>query len=771
MGRAEIKTEGRAGEQGERPPAAAFFCLLAGICGVLFFFRSIEGIVYAKWVVYITAFLVSGGSWCVYCYRRRFFVPVFLGGLLLFGGVIFRLRGMLWFQGEQIFLRIVKEAVLEDVEVTEIMVLLAAALSLIFFFLEIYLKNHSILFFLTLGMMFLLPLGGIPMGLGTILCLLLFQWTFWVFRFSGGRGKKTLLTAGERTFITGKSIRGAGAVILVCFVLAVPIAERYEKVFYNVAYDVEGYVRRSMGKSTGEAYTLVTGGKVKGGNNYPAGVGHLELHASEKPAENLYLKGFGGGEYTGNGWEKANDDVLFPQLMGKLQWEHEKHLAKTMYNNMYYEMNSNMDREEKPTPITLSVRHYNSYYRNTYVPYYGKRVRSKGDYDGFRMEGYTYEFYQQKDMDIVWSRVAEEFEEKRDQYKELQELYMQETRELYTRVPKERLPRLTGLVEDTPLDSLDEITAYILHVLYSKTSYTLTPGRAPLNEDIAEYFLFDSGLGYCEHFATTATLLYRLYGIPARYAVGYLVKPSDFIQREDQTWEVRVTDEAAHAWVEIFLEDYGWTPVEVTPDGENAFSASYPGFDQEAFLQLSNRREWNLDIPEISYHTSDGAQIKNPGFFQKLMRKLLDEKYQKWIFAAGCFVVWNILLLPVFLDYRRLRRLKRMESMGCRKIYERFLVMLHSEKYVAEFDGSEEDFARKLSEELFPAGEEGAKKLLRDEILQMQKIVSKAAYSSHVPVEEEEEFVRKIYFKTAKEVCGRLKWYGKLWFLFGHGFC
>lgn len=52
----------------------------------------------------------------------------------------------------------------------------------------------------------------------------------------------------------------------------------------------------------------------------------------------------------------------------------------------------------------------------------------------------------------------------------------------------------------------------------------------------AEYFSFESGQGYCQHFAVAAVLLYRLYGIPARYAAGYAVQPSDFQRQEDGNW-------------------------------------------------------------------------------------------------------------------------------------------------------------------------------------------------------------------------------------------
>ena len=36
-------------------------------------------------------------------------------------------------------------------------------------------------------------------------------------------------------------------------------------------------------------------------------------------------------------------------------------------------------------------------------------------------------------------------------------------------------------------------------------------------------------------------------------------------QQEDGSWQAEVMDSQAHAWAEIFVEDMGWAPVEVTP--------------------------------------------------------------------------------------------------------------------------------------------------------------------------------------------------------------
>ncbi len=89
---------------------------------------------------------------------------------------------------------------------------------------------------------------------------------------------------------------------------------------------------------------------------------------------------------------------------------------------------------------------------------------------------------------------------------------------------------------------------------------------APDGEDFVTYFLTESRRGYCMHFASAATLLLRAMGIPARYVTGYVVDvPS--------SGHVNVPDSAAHAWVEVYIEGYGWEPVEVTP----AYAGSNPG--------------------------------------------------------------------------------------------------------------------------------------------------------------------------------------------------
>ncbi len=62
------------------------------------------------------------------------------------------------------------------------------------------------------------------------------------------------------------------------------------------------------------------------------------------------------------------------------------------------------------------------------------------------------------------------------------------------------------------------------------------------------------------YFAAAATYAFRAYGIPARYAEGYLVNP---VGSADNV--VTVTGRSSHAWAEVYFDGMGWLPIDVTP--------------------------------------------------------------------------------------------------------------------------------------------------------------------------------------------------------------
>lgn len=106
--------------------------------------------------------------------------------------------------------------------------------------------------------------------------------------------------------------------------------------------------------------------------------------------------------------------------------------------------------------------------------------------------------------------------------------------------------------------SPEQAAQAVAEYLEELAEYDLNAPAVPEGEDFTLYFLNESRRGYCMHFASAAALLLREMGIPARYVSGY-------VTRTVVPGRVDVADRSAHAWVEVYLDGYGWYPVEVTP--------------------------------------------------------------------------------------------------------------------------------------------------------------------------------------------------------------
>jgi transglutaminase-like putative cysteine protease len=119
----------------------------------------------------------------------------------------------------------------------------------------------------------------------------------------------------------------------------------------------------------------------------------------------------------------------------------------------------------------------------------------------------------------------------------------------------------------TDFDVVMALTRYLQHTY----RYSLDIPRVPSGRDPVDWFLFDIKTGYCEQFATAATLMLRSLGIPARLATGYAT--GDYNSLLNQSV---VREHDAHAWVEAWFPDHGWVPVDPTPGVDPLAAARMP---------------------------------------------------------------------------------------------------------------------------------------------------------------------------------------------------
>lgn len=120
--------------------------------------------------------------------------------------------------------------------------------------------------------------------------------------------------------------------------------------------------------------------------------------------------------------------------------------------------------------------------------------------------------------------------------------------------------------------------------------YTLEP--PPLGENMVDDFLFTTKRGFCEHYASSFTVLMRAAGIPARVVVGY--QGGEF-NEVGGYFTVRQSD--AHAWSEVWLPRRGWVRIDptaaVAPSRvEVGISAALASAELPGFLRRDGSGFW-----------------------------------------------------------------------------------------------------------------------------------------------------------------------------------
>ena len=188
--------------------------------------------------------------------------------------------------------------------------------------------------------------------------------------------------------------------------------------------------------------------------------------------------------------------------------------------------------------------------------------------DTLRYEAISYPQYRlEPDLDESWQRSAE-------------------------RLP-EGNPRTRALARQWHTEGLgdDQVIARALTMFREQQFfYTLEP--PPLGADAVDEFLFETRRGFCEHYASSFTVLMRAAGIPARVVVGY---QGGELNEVGGYYVVRQSD--AHAWSEVWLHERGWVRVDptaaVAPSRiETGISAALAPAELPGFLRRDNSGFW-----------------------------------------------------------------------------------------------------------------------------------------------------------------------------------
>lgn len=268
----------------------------------------------------------------------------------------------------------------------------------------------------------------------------------------------------------------------------------------------------------------------------------LQMNLYSEQPDDYYIKTFSGSVYEDNTWKLLEESSYHERNLNWLDvftWYTRIHqLNPSMHSNEIYTLKIEDKREANDyAPIPYNTAVLPAGFSNQYDAY---GIGKKDSYIYDVWNSYEASSYIDIPMDYVAFVNAE-----------------------YLQVP----PNVTRFFQKKSIyfnlegNDVNEIVEHVKDYLSHNTSYTLKPGATPTDEDFVTYFLGTNKKGYCVHYASSATLMLRYMGIPARYVEGFHVDKTKF----DEGNEAAITDREAHAWVEIFDINKGWIPVEVTP--------------------------------------------------------------------------------------------------------------------------------------------------------------------------------------------------------------
>ena len=314
--------------------------------------------------------------------------------------------------------------------------------------------------------------------------------------------------------------------------------------------------------------------------------GDTALRVRSQTTGHIYLRGFSSAVYTGGGWEQLPDETYRQMREGWTYTVPDMAAVSSMESGTelpiegigdYQPINFPAMADSGADTTRIEVENVGAADRFVYTPYQLSTTPDRmtgaefvGDAYLARGTGvWTHILYARETASPLRARLTGDAARAEENY----QYFVYEN---YLQIPDELREEITALVEnmetwDGQAVSAEPGTPYRLllarHVggyLASIAVYDPDTPAAPDGTDFVTHFL-NEGRGYCMHFATTATLMLRSMGIPARYVSGYV---ADTAAGE---W-VDVPDYNAHAWVEVYLDGYGWQPVEVTPGYDGTFA-------------------------------------------------------------------------------------------------------------------------------------------------------------------------------------------------------
>lgn len=491
----------------------------------------------------------------------------------------------------------------------------------------------------------------------------------------------------------------------------------------------------------------------------------------DTPAQgNIYLKEYYAGKYTDGRWEADVDSFenyfryrgIDPNQVSKEVFRREvSALAKT-YNvdkigQSTFGKNMTIYYLVHPTG-RMPVPYFSDFYVNDHMQMIGEGYYTRiGDVSKLSADIWYYENQYEEFLSLFEDKGSPLIGWGYDDY--VQQYYLDVPNGMdavstlaASLYPIEIMPRT---------DSENELRLYkadlVVNWMEENTTYSLELPELPSRTDAIEYFLGESRMGYCMHYASASVMLLREMGVPARLATGYVVHKGDIVKGKIG-YQAQVLDDQAHAWVEIYLDGLGWFPVEVTkgyrssssitpPDDqttqENTTSPDLTIDDKNTDSSEEDTQDNSEDDTDDAQNTTQDGNGEHPGG--------MDSEKLKEIVRRVLLIVGSVLLTMVAIviviklrheyqaELRRLIRRKK-TSLAIRMMNRRIYRKLRMTGKIIRFnlrDDSYEEILKKHYTEISA-----------EEWERYMELVKAASFSKREFSDEEVNFCYEIYRKV-----------------------
>ena len=361
-------------------------------------------------------------------------------------------------------------------------------------------------------------------------------------------------------------------------------------------------------------------GAFKRFHEHPATDNETKLKVKMDDPIALHLKGYVGSKYTSKGWESNDENVYGGKFGGILDWietqgvyplEQEANFVYNTVDAKEMELDDvienrivieNKDASQKYQYVTESLRNRNGLIAPKKDVNFVASVFGKSDKYAFNTTSIRDDKYLDY-LDTKWMSEGSFNSTNQERFVKSETNYREFAKAAYLDIPSAEKKILASNIPECNRNVSDAISV-VRDYLKGQIKYSRKVKEYDSSKNYLEQVILKDRRGFSPQFASVATLMFRYYGIPARYVEGY------YTANAKKLADVKLTNKNAHAWVEVYMNGLGFIPVEVTPGfykeddegGGNSMSSVEPpmgGGGSGGAAKAKKQKDIKKEIKEI----------------------------------------------------------------------------------------------------------------------------------------------------------------------------